>query len=189
MVRATRAHTASGLDGIDAELCYQCRVSYYEDLSAYEYQEIDVIRLDWGRLRFRPGYDRINVGWLDTPHAFTQGATPSTVLDALWEIVAGSDINVMRGFHRCSFCPRGSTDSMIWTGPGSGPVVLGHKEIRVPSLGNVMFAAPALIVHYVDTHSYRPPDEFIEAVLRYDHRWIEEPSPWIPADAQRLTFD
>jgi hypothetical protein len=29
-----------------------------------------------------------------------------------------------------------------------------------------LFAAPTLIVHYVDAHRYRPTDAFIDAVLR-----------------------
>ncbi len=168
-------------------MCYQCQVSYYEDLSPYEYRELDVIRLDWGYLQFRPGYDRLNVGWLDSPHAFTQGATPASVTDALREIVAGPPINVMRGFHRCSLCPRRSTDSIFSAGLDGGPVFLGHSEIRVPLRRDVMFAAPTLTVHYVAEHHYRPPDEFIEVVLNYDHRWVEEPSPWIPADVKRFT--
>jgi len=51
-----------------------------------------------------------------------------------------------------------------------------------------MFAAPSLVWHYVAVHSYRPPAAFVEAVERYDGRWVVEPSPWIPADAQRLTL-
>lgn len=150
---------------------------------------MDVLKLDRGWLQFQPDYDRINVGWLDSPHAFTQADTPCTVVEALLEIVAGPPVNVMRGFHRCTFCPRGSTDSMISIGHRSGPVFLGHSEIRVPSRDGVMFAAPTLIVHYVVEHSYRPPGEFIAAVLEYDHRWMEEPSRWIPADAERLAVD
>jgi len=39
-------------------------------------------------------------------------------------------------------------------------------EIRVDGHG-VNYAAPTLIVHYIENHKYRPPDEFIEAVIRY----------------------
>jgi hypothetical protein len=45
------------------------------------------------------------------------------------------------------------------------PFPFGSAEIRVPGKGNIVFAAPEMIAHYVIMHEYRPPEEFIEAVL------------------------
>ena len=42
----------------------------------------------------------------------------------------------------------------------------GNGEIRV-SDGNVMYAAPTLIYHYVVAHAYLPPEAFIAAVLAW----------------------
>jgi hypothetical protein len=42
---------------------------------------------------------------------------------------------------------------------------LGSAEIRVPGSGGRIYAAPDLIYHYVEAHGYRPPDEFVEAVM------------------------
>ncbi|GAA1540833.1 hypothetical protein GCM10009827_070280 [Dactylosporangium maewongense] len=58
----------------------------------------------------------------------------------------------------------------------------------MPARPGVMFAAPALIWHYVAAHDYRPPAEFVEAVQRYDAGWATEPSPWIPLDAERYVL-
>lgn len=44
-------------------------------------------------------------------------------------------------------------------------VELGRSEIRVLGDDDI-FAAPDLILHYVTAHQYRPPAEFVTAVLR-----------------------
>ncbi len=53
-----------------------------------------------------------------------------------------------------------------------GLVVLGNKEARLGSAEirvvyeGKTYAAPNMIYHYVVKHHYRPPDEFIQAVLK-----------------------
>ncbi|MDG4774193.1 hypothetical protein [Solwaraspora sp. WMMD792] len=168
---------------------YECQVAYFDDLTAYSYSDVDTVELDWGLLQFRPGYDRINVGWLDAPHAFEKGPTPDRFTNALLDIIVAPRINTMRGLHRCPFCPNHPGDSMVSVEHPGGRVWLGHTEIRVPSGPGAMFAAPSLIWHYVTAHSYRPPAEFIEAVEQYDQGWTSDVSPWIPHDAVRITFD
>jgi len=42
---------------------------------------------------------------------------------------------------------------------------LGNAEIWIPDGAGGIFAAPNLIVHYIETHNYLPPSEFIEAVF------------------------
>jgi hypothetical protein len=164
-------------------------VAYFEDLSAYSYRDVDIIEMDWGWLQLRPGYDRINVGWLDASHAFEEGPTPNWFANALLDISVAPRVNTMRGFHQCPFCPERLKGSMLSADHSSGAFLLGHTELRVPSGPGAVFAAPSLIWHYVTAHSYRPPAEFIEAVEQYEPGWTSEPSPWIPHDAQRITFD
>jgi hypothetical protein len=38
-------------------------------------------------------------------------------------------------------------------------------EIRVVSTSGVTYAAPALILHYVEAHKYLPPAAFVAAVI------------------------
>jgi hypothetical protein len=78
---------------------------------------------------------------------------------------------------------------MLRAGHSGGTVWLGHAEIRVPWRPAAMFAAPTLVWHYVTAHSYQPPESFVDAVESYDPAWVTDPSPWIPADAERLFFD
>src|SRR5262249_8758090 len=52
------------------------------------------------------------------------------------------------GYHECEFCGKARSSS----------------EFEVPGLG-VVYCAPDMITHYVEEHEYRPPQEFIDAVL------------------------
>ena len=78
----------------------------------------------------------------------------------------------MRGFHACAWCAPGE-DAATWLqvkpdyGPDASCASIGNGEIRVRGEG-LVYAAPALIYHYVVDHNYRPPDEFIAAVLDGD---------------------
>lgn len=170
---------------------YHRHVTHFVDLSPYTYDDEDIIETSSGWIMHRPRYERINIGWIDAPHDFARGPTLSWFADALLDIIAGPRINTMRGFHQCTFCPEPdiTMDMMIEVDHRSGPVLLGHTEIRIPASTGSMFAAPSLIWHYVTVHHYQPPDDFIDAVQKYDHNWTTEPSPWIPQRADHISFD
>ncbi|MBF9135407.1 hypothetical protein I0C86_41895 [Plantactinospora sp. S1510] len=164
-------------------------MTHFDDLSAYTYFETESIGHDWGWLEFRPRYDRLNIGWLDAPAGFPVGSTPEWFADALRNIAAGPLVNATRGFHACTFCPRGPNDSPLPVEHPGGAVLRANAEIRVPWRTGAMFAAPTLVWHYVRAHSYQPPESFVDAVGSYDPSWAMDGSPWIPTDAERLTFD
>ena len=70
----------------------------------------------------------------------------------------------MRGFHLCELCHGSPPDAALhWR--GGEKILLGSAEIRVFGLNGVVYAAPNMIYHYVLTHRYCPPLEFIRAVL------------------------
>lgn len=43
--------------------------------------------------------------------------------------------------------------------------LLGDAEVWVDGGDQVWFAAPSLVYHYVVTHKYQPPKEFVRAIL------------------------
>jgi hypothetical protein len=43
--------------------------------------------------------------------------------------------------------------------------VLGQNNLFIPGDG-LLYVAPSTIIHYIDSHDYLPPIEFIDAVLR-----------------------
>jgi hypothetical protein len=126
-------------------------VTYFADLTPYSF------------LASAATSAALNVGWLDPTHPFRQEATEREFHHRLFAFCE-HPVHRTRGIHRCAFCPV----------PGNGPaqretlngrtVVLGSAEIRVGGAG-VTYAAPDLIYHYVVQHRYRPPGEFIRAVL------------------------
>lgn len=148
-------------------------MTYFEDLTDYSYYNgPESVSIDGGYLVYQPPYRRLNVGWLDAPRPVPTGDVPAWVSEKLLEMSSGPRVNVMRGFHTCTYC----TDSHR-----------GNSELRVPGEPGVMFAAPSLIGHYVTAHAYLPPRPFIDALATYDHPgWLTDPdTPWIPPDAER----
>jgi hypothetical protein len=96
------------------------------------------------------------IGWLHPDHAYTKGEVPAEFLTRLKEFAARSGhsatalyFGASGGFHTCEFCGRAH----------------GIGNFGVPS-GDLLFVAPEMVVHYIEQHGYRPPAEFVAAVIR-----------------------
>jgi len=147
---------------------------YFPDLSAYEY--------------FKGRPHALNVGWLDPAHAFMQGDVPDGFVQRL-RAVARRPVNQTRGFYVCPFCDFGSTagaDTAERYRRWREAEALSSAEIRVVGRDGTAYAAPILICHYVEKHGYRPPPEFVQAVMERARpsaisRYLElcvRPSSW-----------
>lgn len=95
------------------------------------------------------------VGWLAKGHNYPTGSVTQELKARLkvftngWSVcvsVLGWPISV--GPHECEFC--------------SGVYAAG--TFGVPA-GALLYVCPQMLEHYVSAHRYRPPDEFIEALL------------------------
>lgn len=128
---------------------------YYRDLTDYAYH---------GATYYRPGTK--NVGWLGLGHAFETAEPAEELLNRLWTFCKIS-VAQTRGVHECEFC---SADESYFAERGGVRLLLGTSEIRVFSTTGTVYAAPTLIYHYVKVHKYRPPDEFLQAL-------VEGPTP------------
>lgn len=131
---------------------------YYPDLSVYEY----------GRTSPLPGV--FNVGWLDQAEQFTTGAVPDLFVERLRTWFGSARVNQMRGIHQCNLCHNSRSILLpINENPtcesNGRTLFLGNWELWIPSANHTVFAAPALIIHYVESHKYCPPDEFISAIM------------------------
>jgi hypothetical protein len=96
------------------------------------------------------------VGWLSSEHRFATGQLAPAFVTKLREMCRlwGSGLEalgwpVAGGFHTCEVCGN----------------VRATGNLGVPGSG-VLFVAPEMVAHYVADHSYAPPPEFVEAVLR-----------------------
>ncbi|MCE9638047.1 MAG: hypothetical protein K8T90_20285 [Planctomycetes bacterium] len=125
------------------------------------------------------GKSDVSIGWLSSGHAFPTGAVPPEFTSALARL-REVPFALTRGFHVCEFCMRNREDdshrfdacSASWNSPE-----YGNGEILVLSETGVAYVAPRLVLHYVTEHGYRPPQEFIDAVLFQSRRWARGDRP------------
>jgi hypothetical protein len=116
---------------------------------------------------YRPGpvTRAIAIGWLDRAQEPTIGAVPDEFVAELRERCA-QGFNVTRGRHPCPFCSTPEDPELVNAQSAlTGEYIAGNAEIYVGDAKARWYAAPNLIIHYVEAHGYRPPDEFIAAVL------------------------
>lgn len=105
-----------------------------------------------------------NIGWLDGTEDYCRGKVSNEFLDKLWEYLLETVMQV-RGYYRCNLCVAPKQEIFVATRNGKA-IKLGFAEIRVLSEdSSTVYAAPDLIYHYIVDHGYRPPEEFIQAVL------------------------
>jgi hypothetical protein len=109
----------------------------------------------------------IAIGWLEAGHPYTKGPPPGAeMIDKLARLALVAKGGFM-GWHDCSMCrlavgPR-TIDVMTASG-SSVSIEMGIRNIFVPAKSGRLYVAPSLILHYIDSHEYAPPAEFMEAV-------------------------
>jgi hypothetical protein len=96
------------------------------------------------------------VGWLAKGQSYRTGEVAPEFYAALHAHVCAAWQPVgMPGIHLCEFCSQPLPN---------GRFVGGNSNVWIPC-ADWVFVAPGLILHYIEVHGYRPPDEFIDAVL------------------------
>ena len=124
-------------------------MAYYKDLSACDY---------FGTAK--PSL--VAIGWLDREHAYAVGEISKGTFDLLFRLLRTPwQSRVFVGRHRCNFC-------LFSGGPvsfqlGDMDVDMGVSNAFIPT-NELVYVAPSLILHYIDSHQYCPPDEFLAAV-------------------------
>ncbi len=102
------------------------------------------------------------VGWLEAD-GFEVGEVPGTVLDRL---LANRDRVISdgtRGLHRCELCsPNQPLPHFQWRDQRYNIVGHGHYLIQYR---DAVYMVPELLPHYLLEHRYRPPAEFVLAVV------------------------
>jgi hypothetical protein len=127
-------------------------MSYFEDLTPYSYYHLGVLD------------NTFNVGWLDKEHLYPKGITEDEIVEKLW-LLLHFRVLQLRGFHVCEFCVPLSKAPM--PAERNGEIIhLGFSEIRVIGENGKIYAAPDLIYHYIVSHSYKPPEEFTDALRK-----------------------
>ncbi len=105
------------------------------------------------------------VGWLERGETVPSGDAPPEFTSALKCLLVNPwQPFVFMGAHSCSFCKLSGGPS-TFTGIGGDQIVLGQNNLFIPGDG-LLYVAPSTIIHYIDSHDYCPPNEFVDAVLR-----------------------
>ena len=122
-----------------------------------------------GYAGFTPGLTAYAVGWIGDVVEST-GETPSMCIGALLDAYEAGYLfsDGTLGSHTCEVCPptlpqKGYDHPFTWNGRQT--TLYGHGHYLVHH-GNAIFVTPALVLHYIVNHQYRPPDVFIEAVIK-----------------------
>ena len=141
---------------------------HYPDLTPYEY-------FPWQK-----SSKVVNIGWLEAGHAFNEGDIAEKAIDRLF-LFCTHGVNATRGHHLCHFCSKPAFGFRVTR--NNRELILGSAEIRVFGKNGIIYAAPNLVYHYVVDHHYRPPGEFIEAlltdpVLFYEPLLEKDKKPW-----------
>jgi hypothetical protein len=95
------------------------------------------------------------VGWLGPRPDFPTGPVPAALLPTLWRYVPYK-CEMYMGVHACDFCGE--------HGHREDGMAVGNAQIWIFHASRAYFV-PDMIIHYISKHHYRPPDEFIDAVL------------------------
>ena len=98
------------------------------------------------------------VGWLERFRRYRKGVVEDEIVERaeLFREQTSENFSgfIFRGLHGCSLCLGGSSRSGIKD---------SHVNLLIPG-EDCVYVASGGLVHYMTKHSYRPPDEFIEAL-------------------------
>jgi predicted enzyme related to lactoylglutathione lyase len=133
-------------------------MTYFPDLSAYKSMAHQLIP------RFK---EVLTVGWLEKGHEYPTGEIDAETIAKLNALLESPKTYTLqsRGFHECDFC---TIEQRVYPTYKERKIALGSAQLWIPGSSGVIYAAPTLIIHYIEDHGYRPPDEFIEAVKGFD---------------------
>ncbi len=113
----------------------------------------------------------LNVGWIDPATTYPSTEPSAQLLGKLKLMVIGNAIinvnmNTIRAMLPCGICKQ---RGIQLSNDQGGKAFLGMGEILIPaSSGQYYYAAPSMVVHYIEHHLYMPPMEFWNAIEAFD---------------------
>jgi hypothetical protein len=114
------------------------------------------------------GYDRPNhrvfhIGWLEKSEPFETAQPPEGLVDMLKRQLPFRVLRT-RGWFKCHLCKRREYLEL-----DEYKQTLGGAEIWIEN-GQVTYACPDMIIHYIDDHHYKPPAAFLTALKIADRK-------------------
>ena len=134
----------------------------------------------WGEGILPDGLTLYTVGWVGNTLP-NKGETPSRIISRLWEAYELKLVisDGTQGWHDCELC---SGKDEWYPGGKIGPIVNRQgRQLRIYGHGHFLirleefvYLCPALILHYILDHEYKPPDGFIDAVNQGSFLTLED---------------
>jgi len=116
-------------------------VTWYKDLGNCDYFGAEI------------SHFLLAVGWLDKNYSFPKGRVSEDVYTRLVELFESPyQFIYYAGVHLCEFC--------LYE-----PEATSAHNLFIPN-GEIIYACPEMIKHYMNAHSYKPPTSFCDAVLK-----------------------
>lgn len=111
--------------------------SYYDDLTPFTYG--------------RKGNNKVNIGWLEIGKEYPKGEVDPMIIKTLSTL---SPSERYKGYHGCDFCRE------------NGVRYVEGSSVNYEISGNgKIYCFPGLLKHYIEKHEYKPPQEFLDAVM------------------------
>jgi len=105
----------------------------------------------------------VAIGWLEAAKPFPIGTVPDKFFRCICAHLASpwQPPFAYAGHHQCDICQFGTATSTY-----SGHKFSSHSasELFIPT-GSSIYVSPVNIAHYIGVHRYRPPEDYISAVL------------------------
>ena len=128
---------------------------FFTDLSSYSDSE---------DLRFKKAFESwVRIGWLDSKHNFSKGDVDQEIIDKLKQL---EPYVRTKGWHSCEFC---KTEEDRWAARSS-------TEFKITGKNGITYAFPQMLLHYITKHNYKPPQEFLDAVMETEIEEKERPA-------------
>ncbi len=126
---------------------------------------------EWGEGLLTDDVSLRTVGWLGDL-ADSVGDVSGSCIDKLFIAYERNLIfsDGTMGWHDCEMC---SGEEQHYPQGGTGPIVkwkgrelrlYGHGHYLI-KYGQIVYMAPALLLHYILDHQYMPPNQFVSAVI------------------------
>jgi hypothetical protein len=118
----------------------------------------------------QPGHRIFRVGWLEKSEMFETAEPPECVVDSLKKQLSFRVLRT-RGRFRCHLCKRREYLEL-----DEYKQTLGSAQIWIEN-GQVTYACPDMIIHYIEEHHYKPPAAFLTAlkIASRKARWPKVP--------------
>ena len=123
---------------------------YFKDMTTYRYGGVKE--------------ESLNIGWLEYGHLVPKGEVPQEFIEKLWKYLR-YPVRIYRGFHVCALCKKNKKYILPTVERNGETRKVGFYEIRIWGRNGKAYAAPSMIYHYITCHQYKPPQEFIDAVM------------------------